>query len=455
MEYNYVYFLTNDDEKKEKNICFWYGNAEKKLNEKIQNLFDTKNLKIIRYKEYEVFNEKYNMVYYNGYTSNDIKRPLRGILYIRINKNYYVSNDEYSEKKWFFYDRLYKYIFSAFGLKGIKNNKKNVNNMNNDIDLGFNAIGANIGFNLNNLENNDKNISKTMEFGRVDDLDIIILNFNNQSYDEKILFLTNLIESKDKQNVFSPSIEDEYYLIKFRTENKMNIIDRKISIKNTEIRNVALCLEEKISGFNIGISGGNKNKVVKDEIINLNIIFFDYNKKENNIDKFLPQNVDVNSKLCNSNTSLIEAVWHQDFQAVKILVEKGADINKKQGDGITPLMFAVEKGNLKIAEYLINKGADINSRAKNKNTPLIIATFHGQDECVKLLINNNANVNLKQCDGFTALHFAAEKDFIDVAKVLIKGGADRNIKNLRNQTCVDMARNHGEDGDVIIFFNSL
>ena len=454
MEFNYVYFLTNDDEKKEKSICCCI-NSEKRLNEKIQNLFDTKNLKIIRYKDYEVFNEKYNMVYYNGYTSNELKRPLRGILYIRINKNYYVNNDEYSEKKWFFYDRLYKYIFSPFGLKEIKNNKKNFDNMNNDIDLSLNAVGAKIGLNLNNLENNDKNISKTMEFGKVDDLDIIISNFNIQNYEEKILFLTNLIESKDKKNVFSPSIEDEYYLIKFRTENKMNSIDRKISIKNTEIRSVALCLEDKISGFNIGVKAGNNKKVVKDEVIDLNIIFFDYNKKEKNIDKFLPQNIDVNSKLSNSNTSLIEAVWYQDFQAVKVLVEKGANIDKKQGDGITPLMFAVEKGNLEIAEYLINKGADLNSRAKNKNTPLIIATFHGQDECVELLIKNGANVNLKQCDGFTALHFASEKDFIDVAKILIKGGADRNIKNLRNQTCIDMARNHGENGDVITFFNSL
>lgn len=454
MEFNYVYFLTNDDEKKEKSICCCI-NSEKRLNEKIQNLFDTKNLKIIRYKDYEVFNEKYNMVYYNGYTSNELKRPLRGILYIRINKNYYVNNDEYSEKKWFFYDRLYKYIFSPFGLKEIKNNKKNFDNMNNDIDLSLNAVGAKIGLNLNNLENNDKNISKTMEFGKVDDLDIIISNFNIQNYEEKILFLTNLIESKDKKNVFSPSIEDEYYLIKFRTENKMNSIDRKISIKNNEIRNVALCLEDKISGFNIGVKAGNNKKVVKDEVIDLNIIFFDYNKKEKNIDKFLPQNIDVNSKLSNSNTSLIEAVWYQDFQAVKVLVEKGANIDKKQGDGITPLMFAVEKGNLEIAEYLINKGADLNSRAKNKNTPLIIATFHGQDECVELLIKNGANVNLKQCDGFTALHFASEKDFIDVAKILIKGGADRNIKNLRNQTCIDMARNHGENGDVITFFNSL
>jgi hypothetical protein len=57
------------------------------------------------------------MVYYNGYTSNELKRPLRGILYVRINNHYFVNNDEYSEKKWFFYDRLYKYIFSPFGLK--------------------------------------------------------------------------------------------------------------------------------------------------------------------------------------------------------------------------------------------------------------------------------------------------------------------------------------------------
>jgi len=41
MEFNYVYFLTNDDEKKEKSICCCI-NSEKRLNEKIQNLFDTK-----------------------------------------------------------------------------------------------------------------------------------------------------------------------------------------------------------------------------------------------------------------------------------------------------------------------------------------------------------------------------------------------------------------------------
>ena len=35
MEFNYVYFLTNDDEKKEKSICCCI-NSEKRLNEKIQ-----------------------------------------------------------------------------------------------------------------------------------------------------------------------------------------------------------------------------------------------------------------------------------------------------------------------------------------------------------------------------------------------------------------------------------
>lgn len=453
MEYASVYFLTKDDENKEKKILKFFKkrNYEKKLNNKIQNLLDTKNLQIIKYKEYNEFIKKYNPIYYNGYTKNELNKPLRGTLYIRINKHYYVNAKEYAIKKWNFYGQLYIDILSPFGLKEIKNIRHNETNNENNAKVGFNIINANLDFNISNKNNENTNIEKNLTFDKADNLDIQICNFNNLTHKDQIVFLQNQIDNEDRRKIFSESIEEKFDLVKARTKDLLNSIHETIEIKNNNIKGIELSLQEKITTFNAGISFGYSNNNLNEEDIELNIIFYEYNKKETNIDKYLSPNV----KLPNSNTSLIEAVWHQNYEAVKLLVEKGAKINAKQGDGITPLMFAVEKGNLEIAQFLIDNGADVNSRANNKNTPLITAAWFGQAECSELLIKNGANVNLKQCDGFTALHFASEKDFKEVAEVLIKGGADKNIKNLRNQTCVDLAKNHGDDGDVIQFFNSI
>ena len=455
MDFDYVYFLTKNDEIKSKRCkwCTFICNNEEKLDNKISDLLETEGMKVVKYSEFDKFNEDNKEVYYNGYTSNLLK-PLRGILYVRINSNYYVVSKEYTQKKWEFYDQLYKYIFSSFGLKGISNNLHNEIIKDTKMGAGIEIIGGAFDVNAEHSNRINTDLEKKLAFNKSDNLDDLILQFNSQTYKEKILFLQNKIENQDKKKIFSSSIEEVYYLIKLRTENKLNNIETKLSFHINKIKHMEVALRERFSGFNVGLSFNYSNNNLIDQEVKLNIMFYDYQEKKKNIDKFLPENTYVNAPLYNSNTPLIEAVWNQDVKAVQMIVEKGAFIDTKQGDGITPLMFAVEKGNIKIVNFLIEKGANVNEKAKNKNTPLILAAFYGQEECAKILIKSGANINSKQCDGFTALHFASEKDFVDVAKVLLEAGADENIKNLRGQSSKDLANMHGEDGEVINLINS-
>ena len=456
MDFTYVYFLTKSDEIKSKR-CNWipfFCNNEEILNNMIRDLHDEKNLRMVKYNEFNKFNEDNKEIYYNGYTSSNLLKPLRGKLYVRISSNYYVESTDYTNKKWEFHDELYKYVFSPFGLKGISNNSHNDIIKEQKAGAGVEAIAGGLDVNLNHSNRTNTDLEKTLEFKKLDNLDDLILAFNSQTYDEKISFLQNQIENKHKKKIFASSIDTLYNLIKLRTEQKLNNIEVKVSIKINDIRGIESSLNERFSSFNIGLSFNSSNKELIDEEVILNIIFYDYQEKKKKINQFLPENTDVNTHLSNSNTPLIEAVWNQDEKAVKMLVEKGALIDTKQGDGITPLMFAVEKGNINIVNFLIKKGANVNEKANCKNTPLIIAAWNGQSECAKILINANANIHSKQCDGSTALHFAAGKDFGNVAKVLLEAGADEKIKNLRGESSIDLANNHGMDGDVINIINS-
>ncbi len=57
--------------------------------------------------------------------------------------------------------------------------------------------------------------------------------------------------------------------------------------------------------------------------------------------------------------ALFHAVYCNDFEAVKFLVEKGIDVNMRDNEYKTPLMCAVYYNRLEICNYLLNHGADL------------------------------------------------------------------------------------------------
>ena len=90
--------------------------------------------------------------------------------------------------------------------------------------------------------------------------------------------------------------------------------------------------------------------------------------------------------------SLHDAVFLEDMDCVKELLEKGADINAKDCVQMTPLHHAIATNQLEMCEYLLREGADVNIKTQNGMTPLDMAIDNKHSELAKLLEDYSSNL---------------------------------------------------------------
>ena len=139
----------------------------------------------------------------------------------------------------------------------------------------------------------------------------------------------------------------------------------------------------------------------------------------------------------NDLTPVVLACRHGHFEAVKLLVERGAELNWDQVD--TPLNLAVKNGDLKLAEFLISKGAKVNTSAAS---PLHIAVRAPKNrrELAELLLSNGADINERNYQG-NALYVAIRTsgNVIDVMRLLLDSGIDSKNGGLSGQSALDYA----------------
>jgi len=104
--------------------------------------------------------------------------------------------------------------------------------------------------------------------------------------------------------------------------------------------------------------------------------------------------VDINARVLNQGTALIQAVRTHNLETVDTLLELGADPDRAAlGEG-NPLIVAAALGDLAIVERLVKAGADVNRVVTYDETPLINAARNGHLATVKYLVAHGANVNL-------------------------------------------------------------
>ena len=72
-------------------------------------------------------------------------------------------------------------------------------------------------------------------------------------------------------------------------------------------------------------------------------------------------------------SSIHEAAFDGNIEAVKQHIAGGTDVNAKNKYERTPLHHAAYSGHKEIAELLIEKGADVNAKDHNGETPLDVA----------------------------------------------------------------------------------
>lgn len=166
-----------------------------------------------------------------------------------------------------------------------------------------------------------------------------------------------------------------------------------------------------------------------------------------------PGNFEPKSKV----TPLRAAIWQNNIQIVKKLIENNANINNKEESAIEE---ASEYGTYEILEYLISKKGDLNNGAFNdaknyKCAKLLLVNGANQSigdirgklrffleavelndiESIKLLKLNKDELNHNNCNGETALIIAIKKNYIELVNFLIKKGV--NLEKPETFDCGD------------------
>ncbi len=94
------------------------------------------------------------------------------------------------------------------------------------------------------------------------------------------------------------------------------------------------------------------------------------------------ENIDLNS---NVGTPLMAAVYRNNNDIAKMLLDLGADSNIADGKGTTALHYAIKFKNVNLIKVLVNNGADINLKDNKGLSPLDYAKIDNNENIVELL----------------------------------------------------------------------
>jgi ankyrin repeat protein len=96
---------------------------------------------------------------------------------------------------------------------------------------------------------------------------------------------------------------------------------------------------------------------------------------------------------------LFRAVYNEDFEKVKELIEAGALVNERNYRKDTPLMIAAAKNDIEIGKYLLEKGADVELSNMCGDTAWSYSTLHKTNNLEPFLKEAGAKVDIeKQVD---------------------------------------------------------
>ncbi len=95
--------------------------------------------------------------------------------------------------------------------------------------------------------------------------------------------------------------------------------------------------------------------------------------------------LEINLKMVNGRTALMEAAHHKSFKVAKLLIDKGADVNILDDDRVTALMEAAGTNALDIAKLLLDKGAVDDITDQRGWSAVDYARTKGHTEMIELL----------------------------------------------------------------------
>ena len=126
-----------------------------------------------------------------------------------------------------------------------------------------------------------------------------------------------------------------------------------------------------------------------------------------------------------------------------ILNDDASQAGAFSDDGFTALHLAVFAEQEEAARTLIEHGADLNARSTGtiaRVPPLGTAAFVRSVPLSRLLLDAGADVNGQGVGGFTALHTAALNGDEELVELLLERGADASLTTAQGKRPTDLAQ---------------
>jgi ankyrin repeat protein len=138
---------------------------------------------------------------------------------------------------------------------------------------------------------------------------------------------------------------------------------------------------------------------------------------------------------------LADAVFLEDVDEVRALLDEGVGTDAVDEDHRTPLMAAVAVGHVVLVQLLLAAGADPNARDADGWTPLHVAAQRRRLDLAWLLVRAGADVNARDDDGNSVLWRAlltctGQMDIIDFLR---RAGARDDVRNTAGFSARDVA----------------
>jgi ankyrin repeat protein len=112
-------------------------------------------------------------------------------------------------------------------------------------------------------------------------------------------------------------------------------------------------------------------------------------------------------------TPLLMAVFRNQPEVVRLLLDAGADVNVVGGEGDSPLRWAAQQGDIELARLLLDRGAardlDVGGGVSGMNA-LGIAAHRLDVEMVQFLLDAGARPDALDADGWVASRRADRPD---------------------------------------------
>jgi ankyrin repeat protein len=152
------------------------------------------------------------------------------------------------------------------------------------------------------------------------------------------------------------------------------------------------------------------------------------------ISRLLGAEIDLDGLDRDGCTGLYTATEGLRYEAVRLLLEKGANVNVKTTHGRVPLHAACCHGDLRIVKLLLDLGSDVKAIDMRGSTPLHASAENGFVYLSKMLLDRGANINARDGTRCSPLHLACANKQLMMATFLIEHGAIVDSLGLRGNT---------------------